>query len=146
MGGVRGRIRFPNVARWADTLDSGYIVINEAKLVLPAVTTAMDSTVYTAPSTLVLLGFNADGTTYLLPDYYEGTSYFGGSYQASTKSGSFRITEYLQNIVSKKKDDYGLCLGISGASYNAYRWVVNGPEATEGAPMKLIVTYSIVNE
>ena len=146
MGGVRGKIRFPNVVRWADTVINGYLVINEAKLVLPAMPAAYDSSIYTAPSTLVLLGFKADGTTSLLPDYYEGTTYFGGSYSSSTHSVNFRITEYLQDIVSKKQTDYGLSLGINGAAYSASRWVINGPEATEGTPLKLIVTYSIVNE
>lgn len=146
MGGVRGKIRFPNVTRWADTLEEGFIVINEAKLILPAMPAACDSSIYTAPSNLVLLGFKADGTTSLLPDYYEGTSYFGGSYNASSQSVTFRITEYLQDIVSKKQTDYGLSLGINSAAYNASRWIINGPEATEGSPLKLIVTYSIVKE
>lgn len=146
MAGVRARLHFPNVNRWADTLSGGYIVINEAKLVLPASPAIEDSSDYKAPSTLVALGFNEDGTTYLLPDYYEGTSYFGGSYNSSTKSVTFRISEYLQDIILNKKPDYGLSLGINGAAYNASRWVINGPEATEGTPMKLIVTYSIVNE
>ena len=49
-------------------------------------------------------------------------------------------------MIMGKKDNVGVSLGINGAAYSASRWVINGPEATEGTPLKLIVTYSIVNE
>lgn len=147
MGGVRLRLRFPNVDRWADTLQEGsHIVINDAKLVLPASPAVDDSSDYKSPTTLVALGFNEDGTTYILPDYYEGSGYYGGTYNSSTKSVMFRITEYLQGVVSKKVSNVALSIGINGAAYNASRWIVNGPEAPEGSSLKLIVTYSIVNE
>ena len=146
MGGVRSKLRFPFVDHWTDTLERGYIVINEAKLVVPASPADADSNYFTAPSSLILVGFNEDGTTYLLPDYYEGTSYFGGSYDASSRSVSFRISEYIQNLVLKKNSNCGLSMGINGASYTASRWVINGPEAENGTPLKLVVTYSVVTE
>lgn len=145
MGGIRTRILFPNLSHWADTLDKSHIVINEAKLVLPA-TPDIDTTFFNAPSKLVLIGFNDDGTTYILPDNYEGESYFGGSYSAASRAVTFRISEYMESIILNKKPNHGLSLGIDGAAYNAYRWVINGPEATEGNPMRLEVTYSIINE
>ena len=92
------------------------------------------------------MGFNEDNSTYLLPDYYEGANFFGGSYNTSKESVTFRISEYMQSVIMGKKDDYGLSLGINGGSYNAQRFVINGPEAPEGEKMRLEVTYSIVNE
>lgn len=145
MGGVRTYVLFPNLSHWADSFEGSYLVINEAKLVLPALPT-VDTSCFTPPYTLILLGFNADSTTYLLPDYYEGSSYLGGTYNASTNSVTFRISEYLQSMIMKKKENVGLSLGINGAAYNAQRWIVNGPEATQGEKMRLEVTYSIVNE
>ena len=144
MGGVRTRIFFPNLPQWQEAIEEGHVIINEAKLVLPVAQALMDS-VYTAPSSLSLVGFNTDSTTYLLPDYFEGTTYFGGSYSASHHSTTFRISEYMQSVIDGK-DDHGLCLGINGSSYNSQRMVINGPEATEGERMCLMVTYSIVNE
>lgn len=146
MAGVRMRMRFPNVDHWADTLTMGHIVINEAKLVIPASPALDDSSYYKAPSTLVALGINEDGTTYILPDYYEGSNYFGGLYNSASRSVTFRVTEYLQGLVSKRVSNVGLSIGINGAAYTACRWIVNGPEADEGTPLKLMVTYSIVNE
>ena len=146
MGGVRTHVLFPNLSHWTDSLKDSYIVVNEAKLILPASSLSVDTTCFSAPSTLILLGFNADSSTYLLPDYFEGSGYLGGTYNASTKSVTFRISEYLQSMIMKKKENLGLSLGINGAAYNAQRWIVNGPEATQGEKMRLEVTYSIVNE
>lgn len=145
MGGVRAWVKFPNLDHWADSLEGCHLVVNEAKLILPASTMLTDS-IFKAPTNYILLGFNADSTTYLLPDYYEGTGYFGGTYNASNQTITFRITEYLQSVILKKKDNIGLCLGINGAAYNAGRLVINGPESNEMKKMHLEVTYSIVNE
>lgn len=145
MGGVRTWLKFPNLDHWTDSLENCYLVVNEAKLIVP-VSTLMTDSVFKAPSNYILLGFNADSTNYLLPDYYEGTAYFGGTYNSSTQSITFRITEYMQQVILKKKENIGLCLGINGAAYNASRLIVNGPESNEMEKMRFEVTYSIVNE
>lgn len=145
MGGIRTRIHFPNITHWADSLSHSHILINDAKLILPA-TPDIDSVIFTAPSKLVLVGLNEDGTTYILPDNYEGDGYFGGSYDAHSKTVTFRISEYVQKLILKEGSLAGISLGIDGASYNAQRWVVNGPEAEQGSRMRLDMTYSIVNE
>ena len=145
MGGVRTFVRFPNLEHWTDTLEDCYLVVNEARLMLPA-SPQLDTVYFTSPSNFILLGFNADSTTYLLPDYYEGSGFFGGTYDATSKTVYFRISEYLQDMIMKKRENVGLSLGINGAAYNAQRWVVNGPEATVGDKMRLEVTYSIVKK
>lgn len=145
MGGVRAWVKFPNLSHWTDLLEGCHLVVNEAKLILPASTMLTDS-VFKAPTNFILLGFKADSTTYLLPDYYEGSGYFGGTYSTSKQAVTFRVTEYLQSIIMEKKDNVGLCLGINGAAYNASRLVINGPESNEMEKMRLEVTYSIVNE
>ena len=144
MGGVRAKLVFPEIPHWQDTCEGGHIVINDAKLIIPAA--IEDSSVYTKPHTMVLVGLNADGTTYILPDYLEGSSYIGGTYNANTNTITFRISEYLQNLVQNKKENLGISLGINGAAYNSQRIVVNGPEAQQGERMRLSITYSIVNE
>ena len=145
MGGVRVKITFPNIPHWSDTLEEGsHIVVNDAKLILPAV--LADSSVYSAPNMMVLVGFNADGETTLLPDYLEGSSYFGGTFNATTRSITFRISEYMQRLVQQKTKNYGLSLGINGAGYGAQRLILNGPDAPEEQRMRLEMTYSIVKE
>lgn len=145
MGGVKVWLQFPNLIHWTDTLEGCHLIVNDARLVLPASTLATDS-VYKVPSTLFLVGLSSDTSTYLLPDYYEGTAYFGGTYNASLQSYTFRVSEYLQSMIMGKRENLGLSLGINGASYNARRLVVNGPDSNESEKMRLEVTYSIVNE
>lgn len=145
MGGVKARVLLPNLGHWSDSLEGCHIVINEARLVLPASLAFTDST-YKAPSTFTLLGFNADSTTYLLPDYYEGSGFFDGTYNSSSQSVSFRITEYFQGVILGKKENCGLSLGINGSAYNASRYVINGSDSEDGEKMRMEVTYSIVNE
>lgn len=144
MGGVRAKLVFPEIPHWQDTCEGGHIVINDAKLIIPAA--FVDTSIYTHPNTMILVGFNEDGSTYLLPDYMEGSVYFGGSYNATTNSIIFRISEYLQDLVLNKNENLGISLGINGAGYNGQRLVVNGPNALQGNKMRLSVTYSIVNE
>ena len=105
----------------------------------------MDS-LFRLPTSFVLLGFNADSTNYLLPDYYEGSSYFGGTFDENERAVTFRISEYMQQVILGRKENYGLSLGINGAGYNAYRMIINGPQSPEENKMRLEVTYSIVNE
>ena len=143
MGGVRTKITFPDFTHWTDTLEGAHIVINDAKIIIPAA--VVDTAIFTAPTTMVLVGFNADGTSSLLPDYLEGTNYFGGIYSSKTQSVTFRISEYLQDLMTKE-ENYGLSFGINGAGYSAQRLILNGPEAQQGQKMQLQVTYSIVNE
>ena len=144
MGGVRAKLVFPEIPHWQDTCEGGHIVINDAKLIIPAA--VEDSSVFTKPNTMVLVGLNADGTTYLLPDYLEGSDYFGGTYNSNTNTITFRVSEYLQDLVLNNKENLGISLGINGAGYNSQRLVVNGPEALTGDKMRLSITYSIVNE
>ena len=145
MGGVRAKVLFPNLTHWDDTLEDCHIVVNEAKLILPVSKTLTDS-IYKAPDNFMLVGYSSDTTTYILPDYLEGSNFFDGTYNSSNQSVTFRITEYLQSMIMETRDNLGLSLSINGASYNASRYVINGPNATTGDKMRLEVTYSIVNE
>jgi hypothetical protein len=145
MGGVRAKVLFPNLSHWTDTLEGCRLVVNEAKLILPA-NAALTDSIFKTPKNFLLVGFGSDTTTYLLPDYLEGSAFFDGTYSSSKQAVSFRITEYLQQMIDGKKDNLGLSLGINGAAYNATRYIINGPEAPVDEKMRLEVTYSIVNE
>lgn len=146
MGGVKTILQIPDIDHWRDTLQEGHIVINEAKLVIPAHAMIGDSSLFKAPTNYVLVGLNQDGTTYLLPDYLEGTSYWGGTYSESAKSVTFRISEYFADMVRGVKPNLGLSFGINGAAYNAMRWIIAGPQAEQSDKLHLEVTYSIVGD
>lgn len=145
-GGIRTLLRFPNIHTWGDTLQHAHLIINEAKLILPMSREDEDSTGYASVSSLALLSINPDGSTSLLPDYYEGTAYYGGTYSSTNKSVYFRISEYLQNLVSGNSSSEGLYLSITGAAFNANRYIIPGPENPSDHALKCTIKYSIVGE
>ena len=149
MGGVRVLLSFTDLMDWAESLkeDGAHLVINEAKLILPALsTTAIDSSVFTPPTSLALLSLNTDGSTSLLPDYMEGTSYYGGSYSSTKNNVVFRISEYLQGLILGSQTSQGIYVSIVGASFNAQRWMIAGPEANQDDVLRCEIKYSIVKE
>ncbi len=147
LGGIRAVLRFPNITRWTNFLDDNqHIIINEAKLILPASSALGDSSIYTAPSSLALLNINKDGSTSLLQDYYEGNSYYGGSYSNTKKSVTFRIAEHLQRVILGQLESKGVYLSITGASFNAQRWIIAGPESADENKLRCEIKYSIVGE
>lgn len=147
MGGVRTKIIFPNLEHWADTLENRHILINEAKLILTSNASVDDSSFLKSPQSLILVGQNEDGTSYVLPDYLEGSAYYGGTYTAATRTAFFRISEYMQSIIMKEKPNNGISFGINGASYNATRWILNGNDTIHGDnKLRVEVTYSLVGE
>lgn len=146
MGGVKALVRFPDIEHWADTIENGHIVINEAKLIIPADESYADTNVFLAPNSLFLVGRNQDGTTYVLPDNFEGATYWGGTYSRKTQSVTFRISEYLADVINGTKPNLGLYLGVNEAAYSAARFVAAGPESAQENKLRLEVTYSIAGE
>ena len=147
MGGVRAVLRFPNLDQWTQQLgNTSHLIFNEAKLILPASLSWSDSSIYTSPTSLALLSINEDGSTSLLQDYYEGSSYYGGSYSYTKKSVTFRIAEHLQKVVSGQQKSKGLYLSITGAAFNAQRWIIAGPESADDNKIHCEIKYSIVEE
>ena len=146
MGGIRSFISFPDLMDWANTMqeDGSHLIINEAKFIIPASET-VDTTLL-APTTLALISQKKTGGTALLPDYMEGSGYYGGSYSSTNRNVTFRISEYLQGVILGTEDTQGLYLSISGASYNAQRWVIAGPEADQDQVLKCEIKYSLVKE
>ena len=148
MGGIRCFISFPDLMEWAAGLqdDETHLIINEAKLVIPSAVASSDSSTLAPPASLALVSLKTTGGTSLLPDYMEGNNYYGGSYSSSKHSVTFRISEYLQGLILGKEESEGIYLSIYGASYNAQRWVIAGPESTQDRQLKYEIKYSLVKE
>lgn len=147
MGGVRSVLSFTDAVEWAEGLqeEGCHLIINEAKLILPFGGLESD-TLLAPPTSLALLNIMNDTTTSLLPDYMEGTSFYGGSYSSEKNNVTFRVSEYLQGLIRGTLTSQGLYLSITGASFNAQRWVIAGPEAEGEQKLRCEVKYSIVRE
>lgn len=121
LGGVRSIIKFPTLREWAR---KGHYGINEAKLIFAGYE---EVPYYGAPSNLVLLKANEDGTQSILEDQYEGEGYFGGVYSNESHEYVFRITNHLQQLLSDTSlTDYGLYLYTNSNSINNSRFIFNG--------------------
>jgi len=136
MAGVKSKITFPYLSDW---VENSAIAINEAKLIF----TDMDpDNVFHPASQLSLLKINEDGTINYLQDEIEGAAYFGGYYLNGKYT--FRITRYIQSLLTGGETDYGLYLMMPGGSINAGRSVINGAESEVGK-IKLELLYTRPN-
>ena len=134
MGGVRVKLRFPYLKH---LLDSGKIAINEAQLIFKNADTDGK---YAPPSSLNLMRYTENGghKGYLADYVDEGTTFFDGVYNSTSKTYRFRISRYLQQLLDGKVGAYGLSLQNSA---NAPRLILNGSNATTGK-IKLQLIYT----
>ena len=147
--GTKVWIRFPNIKDWADSFDQ-YVIINEAKLILSGA--VIDTSMYYPPASLILVGEKHDtDTTYVyLSDQYEGSSYFGGTYDPTDGTVWFRISKYIQQLVKNGtyQDIDGVYVNVSSSSTVARRWAFGGTNeaVADSLKLRLEVVYSLANE
>lgn len=124
LGGLETMIKFPNIKQFARLGKT--ISINEAKLVLPG----FESKPYFGePASLSLIQVVSDTSYNILNDQLEGGSYFGGNYNASTNSYTFRITHYIQSLIrDTTQQNIGLMLYVTGNAISPQRFIFNGPK------------------
>jgi len=130
MAGVRAKIDLPYIKNWSKFVsgsDTVTALVNEAKLIL---TNVNMNDPYQPPPGLVLYRRTANGGATYLDDQSEGTSYFGGTYDTETGEYYFRISRYVQSLISKDSTNYGLYLMISGASLVPNRVLLHGNNPT----------------
>ena len=140
MACVKTNIELPYIMNW---IKSGPIAVNKAELVVKvdlATTYQLDT--FAAPTRLVLFGTNDDGTSYVLPDYSEGDSYFGGTYNSTTHEYRFNIARYIQQLLTGKRKNNALQLLASGGAISANRVVIGGGGSGSLYQMKLNISYT----
>lgn len=151
--GVRTRLQFPNLAQWAQDLNTN-VLINEAKIIMSGANGIIngqpnDTAMFTQPIQLIAVKAKADGSYGLLSDQLVGTSYFGGFYDPETDQIWFRISEYIQDLVlnGPEAEDYGIYIYTYSGSFNAKRWIFCGPDNPDTAKaLKLEIYYSQIDD
>ena len=136
MAGIKTKITFPYLKHF---LDSGNIVVNKAELEITVQEGSTD--LYASPSKLLLVYIDSSGKSFFLADFFEGASYFGGSYNSTTRTYKFNMARHLQKILNGTLNDYGLYLLASGASVQANRAIL-GSGKNPAYPMKLHLFYT----
>ena len=121
MAGVKTKILLPNLMNF---ISNGMIAVNKAELEI-TITDNSDNRL-AVPDKLLVLGIDASGTPLFLPDQFEGSSYYGGTYDAATRKYKFNIARYIQNILTGDQQNYGLYLAVSGGVVQANRAILAG--------------------
>lgn len=122
MAGVQTRIKLPGL----DSLKGSNVVINKAELVLPAASGSYD--LFGKADKLVLAALDANGDLQFIDDFFEGSSYFGGTYNSSEDSYRFNISRYVQGLLNGSETKEELTVLVSGGAINAERVVLFGPK------------------
>jgi hypothetical protein len=139
LAGIKTSIKIPSISDWVNT--NNY-AINDAKLIIPVHEPAdgLDPA-----GKLLLFKLNESGSAVFTEDQLEGDNYYGGSFNDSTNNYQFRLSFYLQDLLSGTPD-YGLTLLISGKTTNANEVRIYGTEvdAIDSLKMSLRIVYTKV--
>ncbi len=137
-GGTQSKIKIPHIRKWALKEN---VAINEAKLVLPGIDY---DEFFEAPAQLSLVSIGEDGVGIPLIDQSEGELYFDGIYNSSANKYEFRITRYLQSLISDTTNvNNGLYLFVYGGSIRPERFIFEGNElTTDSTGIKLEILYT----
>ena len=125
MGGVKTKIAFPHIKAFKDM----NVIVNKAELVISNI--GEDLILFPPPPRLNIQGVNKKGELVVLPD--ANTTYWGGSYNATTKEYRFRITRYIQNIILHDNYEPFVYLVADRAAADAYRLILSGTHPNQAS-------------
>ncbi len=142
-GGVKTRITFPYLKEAFQSLGNR-VVINKAELVVTDL--SPDEPYLTHPTILTLQGIKegTEAITYLPDDdYYTSTSYFGGTYNVENHEYRFRITEYVQKLISGNGElSNSVNLVVRGSGVRANRLIFGGTNLDDSQRLRLEISYT----
>jgi len=136
-GGLRSKILIPNLGTWRDSTN---FAINRAELVFQVDSTITDLTKLVPAEQLVLTAIDKDGKEYFPSDLAFSSLYYGGTYNSKDKTYRFNIAKHMQEVIEKKKENYGFYLSTAFRSATFRRIVLKG--ATSKTGIKLEIAYS----
>lgn len=125
LGGVRIKVRLPFLS---DFSKKGAIAVNNALLVLKNITA---DTSLAPPPGLTLMQIDSTGNYSFLIDENEGPEYFGGTYNRTARTYSFRITRHVQQILLGKTKNKDLLITVNNpikSLLDPNRIVINGTQ------------------
>ena len=135
MAGVKVRISFPYLKHF---IDSGSILINRAILKFEAM--APDPS-YPLPDKVILLAKDENGQNIFPADYFESSSFFGGTLDPTDNSYSFNIARHLQRHLEGTQVNGDLYFVITGSAVIANRFAFRS-SMNSTSPLKLSIYYT----
>jgi len=138
MAGLKVKINYPYLK---NLIANGKVAINKAELIIKLDKNDVTEGDFAPPALLTVIE-EQDGKIRYLLDQYEGTSYFGGSFNSSSYEYRFNIARHIQQILDGDKENLGLSLVVSTASRSntANRVVLNGSKRSDA--LRLSITYT----
>ncbi|MEQ8907910.1 MAG: DUF4270 family protein [Vicingaceae bacterium] len=132
MGGVQTRIKFPGL----EGLKTENVIVNKAELELPVANGSYAK--FGKAEKLVLAAQDENNQLQFIPDFFEGSVYFGGNFDESKQHYTFNITRYIQGLISGTESKDELTVLVSGGAIKAERVVLLGPtQANERIKLNL---------
>ena len=141
MGGVRAKISMPHIK---DLFKNEKVSINKAELILPvdALSIAGADSIFSPHPKLVATIANDSLGPVIMPDYFEGATYFGGDYDKANKVYKFNIARYVQQVLSGTKNNDGLYIIANARPTSANRVQLMGGNKALSNHMRLKITYT----
>jgi len=122
LGGIKLKLKFP----YMKDFGKGHVVaINDALLMFSNMET---DTTLAPPPQLTIFRQDSIGRISFLPDENEGQNYFGGTYNMSSRTYFFRITQHIQKVIQHSYSD----------SFDLYI-LVNNPIKTDMPPYRVML-------
>lgn len=137
MAGVRTKITMPYIS---DLFKNGKISINKAELILPVDPNSI-TTPFTAHAKLVATIADSTYGPVIMPDYFEGATYFGGDYDSTKKEYRFNIARYVQQVLNGTRKNQGLYIITNARPTTANRVQLMGGNALTNR-MRLKISYT----
>ncbi len=139
--GVMGRLDFEHLHTWRDSILLRPVSINSARLVIPVETNDPTAGSFPLPDRLTLFERDSDGRLFRIIDLELGDQYFDGIYNATDKSYSFKITNWVQAYLRGKKDDTALYVAVRDGGILPNRAVLRNNNHPSGG-LKLEIVYT----
>lgn len=137
LAGAKIKIEFPYLNKW---FENEKIIVNDAQLILG---NGSVSDIFSNPTSVTLRGVGEAGTSspYPIIDESDDAAAFDGYYNSRSNTYRFRLTRYIQQVLTGKINSNGLHLIIPSASYVGTRLVLNGT-ASPQSDLKLYIHYT----
>lgn len=143
--GVKTKIEFPYLDSWKNL--GSRIAINKAELVIKASDPSSIPANYPLNKELYLVSLDSAGTQYLLSDWFEGSTYFGGTLLTTSNEYRINMARHFQRLVDGDDDNYGLYLKEIYPFYESRRGILGSgnPNSTNQYKMYLHLVYTRIN-
>ena len=141
MSNFNVRLHIPYLEKLTVTDNAKPIIINSARLIVPADTLMINDN-FGVAANLFLARRDAQGVLVNMLDYFVGIQYFGGFYDRARQQYVFNITQHVQAVTRGAIPNGPLYIFVNNPAGNAGRAVLTGTEAER--PLRVEINYSII--